>query len=80
MHGGYYVHSNVRYGLHNMVDAQRARDKHAYFSIKRLATRCFEDTQFNGMVPITLWRQNKSYLVDMHCYYWLNDLHVDRNV
>ena len=33
-HGGYPVNRNVRYASHNMADAQGAKNKHVYFSIK----------------------------------------------
>ena len=40
-HGGYPGNRNVRYGSHNMADAQGAKYRHVYFSIK---------TAFNKMI------------------------------
>ena len=40
-HGGYPGNRNVRYASHNMADAQGAKNRHVYFSIK---------TAFNKMI------------------------------
>ena len=40
-HGGYPGNRNVRYGAHNMADAQGAKNRHVCFSIK---------TAFNKMI------------------------------
>ena len=40
-HGGYPANRYVRYGSHNMADAQGAKNRHVYFSIK---------TAFNKMI------------------------------
>ena len=42
-HGGYLGNRNVRYASHNMADAQGAKNKHVYFSIK---------AAFNEMIQV----------------------------
>ena len=43
-HGGYSVDRSVRYGPRSMADAQGAKNRHVYFSIKRLSTRFVKNT------------------------------------
>ena len=61
-----------------MADAQRAKNRHDYFSIKTAFNKMY--TQFNVAILIAMRRPSKSHLVEMLCYWWVKNRRVDRNV
>ena len=78
-HGGYLVNSSVHYGSH-MGTRKEPKIDMSISPLKRLSTRWFKCTQFNVAILMTMRRPNKLHLVEMRCYWWLKNRHVDHNV